>query len=79
MTPACRKCGSSALRATSSQQFRTMKGKRRQVADVVCLVCGHQWWSVHPAIRKQAREADKARQDRIIVGKKSRPDVFDRT
>ena len=59
--PKCRKCGSAALRATSSQQFRQIKGHRRQVADVECLVCGHTWWSVHPAIRALARAADKAR------------------
>lgn len=60
-TPKCRKCGSEALKATSSQQFRQIKGHRRQVADVVCLVCGHSWWSVSAAVRKLAREADKAR------------------
>jgi hypothetical protein len=59
--PKCRKCGSTDITATSSQQRRTIKGKLRAVADAVCNHCGHSWWSVHPAIRKLARELDKDR------------------
>lgn len=59
--PRCRKCGSTTLTATSSQQMRTIKGRRRHVSDVTCDHCGHSWWSVHPAIRALARKADRAR------------------
>lgn len=60
-TPTCRKCGSTSLTATSSQQYRQIKGKRRQVADVVCNQCGHQWWSVSPVVRAMARKLDRQR------------------
>jgi hypothetical protein len=59
--PKCRKCGSTDVSATSSTQYRSMDGRLRQVADAVCGRCGHTWWSVSPAIRKLARDADKAR------------------
>lgn len=59
----CHKCGSRDLKATSSQQFRRIAGKRRQVADVVCNACGHQWWSVHPTVRALARQADTERRE----------------
>lgn len=60
-TPECRRCGSTALTATSSQQYRYVKGYKRLLADVTCDGCGHSWWSVHPAIRAMARKADEAR------------------
>jgi ribosomal protein L40E len=60
-TPKCRKCGSTDIRATSSQQMRRINGKKRLVADAVCGNCGHTWWSYHPAIRKLAKQADAAR------------------
>lgn len=60
-TPYCHHCGSRTLTATSSQQFRIVKGKRRQVADVVCDRCSHSWWSVHPVVRAMARKADAER------------------
>lgn len=59
--PRCHKCGATTLTATSSQQMRIIKGKKRQVADVACDHCGHTWWSVHPAIKKAARALDAAR------------------
>ena len=62
-TPYCHVCGSTDLTATSSQQMRVVKGRKRQVADVACDCCGHSWWSVHPAVRAMARAADKARKD----------------
>lgn len=61
ITPKCRRCGSTKISATSSQQFRMIGGKKRQVADAICTNCGHTWWSVNPAIRKLAREADAKR------------------
>lgn len=60
ITPKCRKCGSTDVSATSSQQYRTIGGKKRQVADAVCDRCGHTWWSVNPEIRRQARRMDAA-------------------
>lgn len=61
-TPKCRKCGSTKIKATSSQQMRRINGQQRLVADAVCDGCGHSWWSYHPEIRKLAREADAQRQ-----------------
>lgn len=61
-TPTCRKCGSDDIRATSSQQMRSINGKKRLVADAVCNGCNHSWWSYHPAIKARARAADKERE-----------------
>lgn len=60
-TPRCRKCGSTDITATSSQQMRARDGKNRLHADAVCNHCGHQWWSIAKAVLRLAREADKAR------------------
>jgi uncharacterized protein with PIN domain len=60
-TPKCRRCKSTDISATSSQQFRVIDRKRQQVADAVCNECGHTWWSVNPVIRALARQADTAR------------------
>lgn len=57
----CRECGSRNVSATSSQQYRQVRGKRRQVADIVCDNCGHQWWSIHPQARALARQEDAKR------------------
>lgn len=65
-TATCRKCHSSDLRATSSQQMRRINGKKRLVADAVCNNCGHSWWSYHPAIKSLARSADAERQDETV-------------
>ena len=61
MTPKCRKCGSTDITATSSQQYRTFAGKKRKVADAVCGKCGWSWWSRSKAVLRLAREADQAR------------------
>jgi hypothetical protein len=58
--PKCR-CQSTKITATSSTQFRTIRGKRRAVADAVCGSCGNTWWSINPAIIAMARAQDKAR------------------
>lgn len=59
--PTCRMCGSAKLKPTSSQQFRVIDGKRRQVVDVACNACGHTWWSVRKVFRAAARKLDAAR------------------
>jgi hypothetical protein len=60
-TPKCRKCGSTNLKATSSQQMRRLNGRQRLVADVVCNGCDHSWWSHDKRILAMARAADAAR------------------
>lgn len=62
-TPYCHVCGSRNFDVTTSTQFRTVKGKRREFADVICLnpKCRHQWWSASKVIRALAHAADKAR------------------
>ena len=57
----CPTCRSTDLVATSSEQYRTVKGKKRLVADVECMTCGHAWWSVSKIARRMAREADAER------------------
>jgi hypothetical protein len=59
--PKCRKCGSDQITATSSQQQLKVDGVKRLHAEAVCGNCSHTWWSVHPTIKRLAREADKAR------------------
>lgn len=59
--PKCRKCQSTDISATSSQQMRKVKGVQKLHAEAICDHCGHSWWSVHPAIKALARKADKAR------------------
>lgn len=49
------------MKATSSQQYRQIRGVKRQAADAACDNCGHTWWSVNPAIRAQARRLDVSR------------------
>lgn len=60
--PKCRNCGSTDIEATSSQQMRRIRGKKRLVADVVCMTCEHSWWSVNKIALRMAREADAERE-----------------
>lgn len=59
--PTCRKCGSTVLKATSSQQMRRLNGRQRLVADVVCTGCGHSWWSHDTRVLAMARAIDEKR------------------
>lgn len=71
----CRECQSTDVKATSSTQFRQVRGKKRQVADVICQNCGHSWWSVHPMARQQARQQDLARDAKTLLsGPKEKTD-----
>ena len=72
-TPTCRNCGSGNLAVTSSQQYRMINGRRRQMADVICNDCGNQWWSTSPHVLAMARKADVERKVRDLrSGKKER-------
>jgi hypothetical protein len=65
--PKCRKCGSTDITVTSSQQTRMIRGEKRLVADAVCGQCGHTWWSANATIRKAARRVDQARKANATV------------
>lgn len=57
-TPKCRKCSSTDVRATGSQQRRKREGKQRLHDHATCNHCGHEWWSRSKAIIALGRKAD---------------------
>lgn len=59
----CHNCNSRAVKPTSSEQMRKVRGELKLVADVVCSSCGHSWWSAHPIALEKARAMDKHRKD----------------